>query len=359
MSRMRDAILAAALALAASSALAAPQGAEVDRRARGADARDTGAPTPAPPLEVRTSDGPVTLRLSAPTSRVEAGQPLAMELSIEAADGYSFEVPLLGKSLGPFDVLSSTRQSSQSGSTRRATLTFTVLTLDSGDVAMPAIPVPIVRADGTRATIDAGPATVTVTSLLAGEFDPAALRDIKGPVEIDVGWAWWWLVAACAAGAMVLLAAITLWRQRARRMAPPAPAHEWALAELDALERDALPEAGQTHPFWVRLSDIVRQYVERRFDLRAPERTTPEFLDEARSNASLTEEHRALLAQFLRMADMVKFAGVRPAAEDCGSALDTARVFVRQTVPTDAARGDARTGASGPVAAAAPEGGAR
>jgi hypothetical protein len=356
MMRVRTAILASALALAAPTALAAPQAASATRPAPETGARDAGTAPAAPPLDVRASDGPVKLRLSAPTSRVEAGQPLAMELAIEAAEGASFEVPLLGKSIGPFDVLSSTRQSSQSGGTRRATVAFTVLTLDSGDVTLPAIPVAITRADGTRATLDAGPATVTVTSLISGPFDPSAIRDIKGPVTIDVGWAWWWLVAACAAGAMAALAAFTLWRNRARRAAAPVPAHEWALAELESLERDALPESGQTHEHWVRLSGIVREYVERRFDLHAPDRTTPEFLDEARSSASISEDHRALLAQFLRMADMVKFAGMRPTVADCRSALDTARTFVRDTTPTEAPEQGSH-GAEPELARAAPGGG--
>lgn len=287
------------------------------------------------PVEAVAREGSVSVRLTAPTSRVEAGQPIAVELSIESSGADSFEVPQIGKALGAFDVLTSSRQVGPAGDTRRATLRFTVLTLDSGDVSLPAIPVAVTRADGTRTTVDAGPVTLTVSSLMGGRFDPAAMRDIKGPVTIDVGWTWWWIVAICAAGAMALLGALTLWRQRARRTAAPVPAHEWALAELDALERDALPESGQTHPFWVRLSDIVRRYVELRFELRAPERTTPEFLAEARSSAALSEDHRTLLAQFLRMADMVKFAGVRPAVRDCGSALDTARIFVRQTVPVD------------------------
>ena len=285
------------------------------------------------PVDVRTTSGSVTLRLTAPASQVEAGQPLAMELAIESSGGDSFEVPQVGASIGPFDVLSSTRETSQASGTRRATLRFTVLTLESGEVQLPAIPVAVTRADGTRTTVDAGPVTLTVLSLMRGEFDPTAIRDIKGPVAIDVGWAWWWIVAGCAAGAMAALAAFTLWRRRARRIVPPLPAHEWALSALDALDRDGLPASGQTHAYWVRLSDIVREYMERRFDIHAPDRTTAEFLAEAGAHAALSEDHRRLLAQFLRTADMVKFAGVRPTARDCASALDTARIFVRQTVP--------------------------
>lgn len=212
----------------------------------GAFAAEPGQAQPAP-VDVRASQGSVSVRLTAPTSRIEAGQPLAMELTIEATQGDAFEVPRIGAALGSFDVLSSSRQTGQSDGVRRATLRFTVLTLDSGEVTLPAIPVAITREDGSRGTVDAGPVTLTVSSLMGGQFDPAALRDIKGPVTIDVGWAWWWLVAACAAGAMALLAALSLWRNRALRLAAPVPAHEWALAELESLERDALPESGQTH----------------------------------------------------------------------------------------------------------------
>jgi len=315
---------------------------------------------PPAPIDVRAQDGTVSVRLTAPTSRIEAGQPLAMELSIEASGGESFELPQIGTSLGDFDVLSSSRQSGQSGGVRRATLRFTVITLESGDVTLPAIPIPFTRGDGSRAALDAGPVTVSVSSLIAGNFDPSAIRDIKGPVEIDVGRLWWWIVAACAAGAMAALAVVTLWRGRARRVALPVPAHEWAMAELESLERQALLESGRTQPFWVRLSDIVRQYIERRFELCAPERTTPEFMAEARNHAALSEDHRALLAQFLRMADMVKFAGVRPAAIDCRSALDTARLFVRQTVPSAPdATAIGGTGNGPAVPAAAGAGGGR
>lgn len=311
----------------------------------------------APPVDVRASDGPVSVRLTAPTSRIEAGQPLVVELAIEAADGSAFEVPELGKSIGPFDVLSSSRQTGQAAGIRRATLRFTVLTLDSGDVTLPAIPVAITRPDGTRAALDAGPATITVSSLMSGEFDPTAIRDIKGPVTIDVGWTWWWMVAGVAAGSLAAIAAFTMWRNRTRRSAPPLLAHEWAIRELDALERQNLPESGQPHPFWVRLSDIVRHYVERRFDLHAPERTTAEFLAEAQSNAALSDGHRQILAQFLRTADMVKFAGVRPAVEECHSALDTARILVRQTVPADPGEGMGASAETAPAGSTAVHGG--
>ncbi len=66
--------------------------------------------------------------------------------------------------------------------------------------------------------------------------------------------------------------------------------------------------------FFVAISAIVRRYLEDRFDLRAPELTTEEFLALAGSASSLSHDHQHLLRDFLRQADLVKFAGVHASA---------------------------------------------
>ena len=103
----------------------------------------------------------------------------------------------------------------------------------------------------------------------------------------------------------------------------------------DGSKAEGLIEAGEFHPFYVRLSDIVRRYVEERFGLMAPQRSTPEFLREARGSSALSDDHQDLLARFLRAADMVKFALHVPAAADAEGALTAARGFVEDTMPSE------------------------
>ena len=67
----------------------------------------------------------------------------------------------------------------------------------------------------------------------------------------------------------------------------------------------------------------------------APERTTEEFLREARLHPALSDDHRALLAGFLRAADMVKFAKHRPDVAEGEEAMRAARRLVTETTPTD------------------------
>ena len=98
---------------------------------------------------------------------------------------------------------------------------------------------------------------------------------------------------------------------------------EIALAALQKLKAANLP----VEKFYTQLSDIVRQFIEGRYGLRAPERTTEEFLAEAR----LPEQYMVLLQTFLQEADLVKFARHRPGADDMARALSAAEKFVRES----------------------------
>ena len=124
-------------------------------------------------------------------------------------------------------------------------------------------------------------------------------------------------------------------RSRARvASAQPLTAGEWAELELERLRRDDLVGHGDLHGFWVRLSAIVREYLERRFSIAAREQTTKEFLEAAQDHPMLGAQHRHLLKDFLRAADMVKFAAHRPAAIDCERGLGAAHDLIRDTAAT-------------------------
>jgi hypothetical protein len=116
-------------------------------------------------------------------------------------------------------------------------------------------------------------------------------------------------------------------------MTPPIPPHEAALNALAALRAQGWIEALQIEPFYVTLSGIVRRYLEDRFGLRAPERTTEEFIRDALGSRKLSDAHRDLVAGFLEQSDLVKFARHAPGPADMHNALDSAERLVRETSP--------------------------
>jgi hypothetical protein len=116
-----------------------------------------------------------------------------------------------------------------------------------------------------------------------------------------------------------------------RKVAKQKSAYDDAVAKLRALESRGAPAAEQADAWFVELSAIVRSYLERRYEIRAPELTTEEFLLVATRASALTAEHRGMLTSFLERCDRVKFAGYRPDADESIATLAAARGFIEET----------------------------
>jgi hypothetical protein len=166
------------------------------------------------------------------------------------------------------------------------------------------------------------------TSSLAAAND---LRDIKPPVAIPSGWEWfWWTLMALAVLAILVLA----WRWWQRRQAqipvvPPVPAHVRAKQKL----AEALALIAQPKPFCILVSDTIRRYLEERFEFRAPERTTEEFLRELQVTPLLAAEHKEKLGEFLECCDLVKFAKYEPREPELRDLHASALRLVEETEP--------------------------
>src|SRR6266545_2746957 len=172
------------------------------------------------------------------------------------------------------------------------------------------------------------------TNALAGD-----IRDIKAPAEIPSGWLWLGCLLGALAVAAVSCFAWRYWRKhRARPQALEAivPPHERARRKL----QEALKLIYDPRPFCIAVSDTLRAYLEEAFSLRAPERTTEEFLDELQSSALLSFSQKQLLGDFLMRCDLVKFARAEPAVDQLkelhASALrliDETSVFLQRPAP--------------------------
>lgn len=210
---------------------------------------------------------------------------------------------------------------------------YRLSTFASGNVALPAIVVELRDADGaTPRRLATEPMTIHVTSVLPENADPKEFRDIKGALDLLPTPPRWPLytalgVSLVGVGLLAAWAIVVLRRRRAPELTPG----ERAIKALDALESEGLPAKAQVHAFHVRLTDVVRGYIEGRFAIRAPELTTQEFLRESSRSQVLSERHQALLASLLTSADMVKFAGVRPDPSLCEGSMQSARRFVNET----------------------------
>lgn len=172
---------------------------------------------------------------------------------------------------------------------------------------------------------------IEVTSVLPPDEQSPEIKDIAGPVDMPAPW-WPWIVGAVALAA--LAAALLWWRRRKQRQkefVPPPLPHEVAYAELEKLLSSGLLERGEVKLFYLRLSNILRHYIEDRFGLRAPEQTTEEFLVELRKNEFLEARHKELLQRFLEHCDLVKFAELQTTRQEAETSVSLCRSFIDET----------------------------
>lgn len=162
------------------------------------------------------------------------------------------------------------------------------------------------------------------------------IRGIKGPVYIPSSYAWvGWTLLALA----LLLGAWIAWRKlRVRKPfskpVPSIPPHRRAKDRL----RNINELLSDPYAYCSLVSEVVRDYLEERFDLHAPERTTEEFLEEMRTTTVLHPDHKALLEAFLSQCDLVKFARFEPNQHELQSLLNAALRVIDETAPADLAQ---------------------
>ncbi len=175
---------------------------------------------------------------------------------------------------------------------------------------------------------------IEVTSLVDEKRGDLSIHDIKPVADLPQTHMRLWMgIAVATAALMVVMTALyfLLRKKKEKLIRILKPAHEIAYERLRKLAEEDLIGKGQIKEFYERISDILRRYIEHRFTLHAPERTTEEFLQEARQSQALSEGHKTTLKNFLEHCDMVKFACYAPSTAEIQKTFDLTKEFIETT----------------------------
>ncbi len=116
------------------------------------------------------------------------------------------------------------------------------------------------------------------------------------------------------------------------RPRPKRPPHEIALKKLHELEEKKLWQQGEVKTYHSEVSEIVREYIEFRFEVPALESTTPEIVHDL-TRTAVRNELQTEIRQMLELSDLVKFAKVKPLPDEHDQSLKQAYNFVNGTKP--------------------------
>ena len=286
--------------------------------------------------ETADSKLPVTVQASVDRTAVSIGDRIRYTIEVEAGKEIEVRIAEFGENLEDFSVRDFGSSKGGFWGKQKLTQWYVLDIYEAGTYTIPAVTVSYRTGDEEWMEVVSDEIIVEVKSLLDGEVETAEIRDIQGPLSAyNVNLLY---IALAVLIAVAIIVAIVLFlRKRKRRkeiIVPLRPAHEIAFEAFEELVKKDLLRNGRIDEYYFELSNIVRHYLENRFQLRAPEMTTEEFLSTLRQTDKLQADHKALLREFMSHCDMVKFAKYHPAENEIESSYESARRLVEQTKDT-------------------------
>jgi hypothetical protein len=271
--------------------------------------------------------------------RVKVGEPF--HVVVEASAKPDILVNLPGSwDAGSFEITERKELPLPDRASKRFDLT--VVGWKPGAAPLPPIPVAYIgQGKGDVKQIATAPLQVEVVAVLE-DPDKAELAPNAPPVEVLVK-DWTLVIVAGGAlgvllvgGAGVLIGRVVAKRRRRARPALPVvdarPPHEVALQRLAELERSGALDQVDRRPFYFAVTEIVRDYLGRRFGFDALDMTSSE-LRAALARSPATAEVQKDTERWLSTCDLVKFARVAAARDEAAEALAQARGLVEVTIP--------------------------
>ena len=208
-------------------------------------------------------------------------------------------------------------------------------------------PLPFVSGEDTMWS---EPLTLNVVQPFEMDSTDIAITDIKGIYKAPI---WWWgiwrwvllalVIAGVGVGGYYL---ITYLKKRMGKedtntapIEPLRPAEEVALEKLDVIREQKIWQTGQVKEYHTQLTDVVREYIARRFDVSSTEQTSDETLRAMRPLLNEQKDLYEQLRKMLTLADLVKFAKWTTTPDENELSLRSAYSFVKETTTNNVENG--------------------
>lgn len=304
---------------------------EVDAASQDAAVQDAASQDRSPHAEK------IRVRADVDSTRYRIGEWIVLQLNIAAPATWTLNAPVTDEDIvnGEF-VAADEPEKSVEGERQQLRQRVTVTVFDTGRIALGAIVRYRVPGDTTTYTAASNSIDMRITTV---ELDTTqSFRDIKDVMDVSLT-IWDYLMYA----GIVLLAVLLLWFgrrwYRSRRVeeqteeapaVPELPAAVLALRDLETLRSQRLWQEGRHKTYQSRLTDILRNYIERRFEVPAMEHPTSEIMPDV-AMLGLPTVIVDRLENVLQTADRTKFARYTPTSDEHESSMRFAVEFVEST----------------------------
>lgn len=261
----------------------------------------------------------IEMKTTVDKKEITVGDHIKYQIELRPKEEVRIELPKVEK-MGNFEVLDKQEQKGKN----QTKFIYTITTFKTGEDTIPSIAIKYISGDTGEVTTD--PIVINVKSVLPPNIQD--IKDIKSPVSIPRN-----LLPFIIGILFCIAAAIGYWRFYKKRIrvhpaqpVPVKPPHELAYERLGLLKL----ENGKIKEYYIELSDIIRRYIEGRYEIGAPTQTTFELYREMR-RVKIRYGDIEMIKEFLNACDMVKFAKHIPVPEAIERDTKTAKEIVDKT----------------------------
>jgi hypothetical protein len=289
---------------------------------------------------MRGQDATITAKLD--TSSILIGDQIHFRVSAALPSGSVIILPLAKDTLtDKVLILSTSKRDSSTLSDGRKLITddYLITCFDSGSYVIAPFAAQVIS-NGIHTTIYSNASGLYVTRPVITPADTTdVIYDIVGPRKAPltfmetVPWIIILAVMALIVWLLVLFLPRNPFRKLVKKEKPSEPAHKIALRELEQLRQEELWQKGEVKEYYSKLSDILRRYIDGRFDIQSPELTTDETVRKLQRSGLLKNEVLLIVKLILSDSDMVKFAKFLPDEEVNRESIEKAIHFVEITRP--------------------------
>lgn len=285
------------------------------------------------------------------STNILIGDYLKVHLEVVTPKGTSIIFPQINSKVieeaqYPFDWIESSKiDTTLTSSEQIFKQTVTITAFDSGSYVFPSLP--ILSLDSLLLT-QTEPLSFSVTTIPVDTT--AAYKDIKGnlttPLSLHEIWLYikkyGLLFLVIAALIAVIIYSILKYGLRKKgkengsksKATPKVKPHITALKALEHLKKKKLWEQGKVKEYYSELSEIIRIYLEGRWEIYAMEMVSSDIIDALRKIEVLEGDIDPLVKMF-SISDLVKFAKLDPLPTDHDMAFKSAKEFIEKTAETN------------------------
>lgn len=289
-----------------------------------------------PAVTAGETDGhpPVAVKAVIDKSSISIGDKIKYTLEVKTKDDIEVKFPEFGENMAGFAIRDYGSSKGGFFSSRTMTQWYVLDIYETGKFTIPAAVIKYRGSDREQwKEALSAPISVEVRSVLEADAEKADIRDIRGPESI-YNLTYIYIVLAIIGAIIIIILILRSLKKRKKPqeiLTPLRPAHEIAYEALrELMGRDYL-KTGRVREYYFELSDIVRHYIEDRFQLKAPEMTTEEFLATLKYSGVLNSEQKGDMRDFLSHCDMVKFAKYLPEEKEIERSYDSAKKLIDRT----------------------------